>query len=588
MNLLLTLAAIAGFLSQTVLGAPPLKRSQNTTSWTAQEWDAIVVGGGTAGLIVASRLSETGKKTLLVELGGASYGVTGGTEKPEWLNGTSLSRVDVPGLYKSIFSGGSDLLCPPDVVNAFQACTVGGNSAINAGLYFQPPASDWDDYHPAGWQSADVEGATQRLLSMHPSVTSYSADGKFYMQSGYDEVKRWLVDAAGFSDVSFNEEPDNKDKVFGRPVYDYVEQYVGQRGGPTRTYLQQALKRKNFRLETGVRVKHINHIAGVASGITAIINGSSVSISLSPGGRVILSAGAIGSPGLLMHSAIGPHDTLNVLCTTGYISHNHSTWVTNPSVGEGLFDNPNTFIELSAPTIESYVQSYDDPDPADRDLYLSSRSGPYAFASQTSAFWGWVPNHDGTKTGIQGTVDSSGHGEYMNNNTITLNVYGTSGLGSTGRVILANNSNYTPGPSSDIYYSDPRDSENIAKFIYSIFQALPPSTPESPATDGLTPLNIPRNSTVEEIRTYITTPSEYAVGSVQHWSSSCRIGKCVDADTKVIGTENIYVVDASIISPLTVNPQFGVMVVAEKGAERIAGTWTSGSQKRDTESKRGT
>ncbi|KAI0382366.1 putative cellobiose dehydrogenase [Hypomontagnella monticulosa] len=567
MKSFLALSVVASFFSQPALGAPPIKRWQNSTDWASQEWDAIVIGAGTAGIIVADRLSEAGKKTLLVELGGPSYGITGGTEKPAWLDGTDMSRVDVPGLYKSIFGGSASLLCPSDVVTAFSACTIGGNSAINAGLYFQPPASDWDDYHPEGWKNADVQDATQRLLDMQGSITACSMDGKFYLESGYDEAKKWIVDAAGFSNVTFNDDPDNKDRVFGRTSYDYID---GQRGGPARTYLQDALKRSNFHLQTGVRVRQVNHVSGIASGITAEVNGSLVTVSLSPRGRVVLSAGAIASPGLLMHSGIGPIETITSLSAAGLYN---SSWVINPSVGEGLFDNPNTFIELSAPTIESYVHDYDNPIPADRDLYLSSRSGPYAFASETAAFWGYVNNSDGTRTGVQGTFDSAGYSDYNDNNTITLNIYGTSGLGSAGRVILSDNGKFTPSPSGDVYYSDPRDAESIAKFIYEVFQALPPSTPESPASEGLTPLNIARDSTLEDIRTYITTPSAYAVGSVQHWSSSCRIGKCVDADTKVIGTGNIHVVDASIVSPLTVNPQFGVMVAAEKGAERILANW---------------
>jgi NADPH-dependent 2,4-dienoyl-CoA reductase/sulfur reductase-like enzyme len=72
----------------------------NSSDWASTEWDAIIVGAGTAGIIVADRLSEAGKKTLLLEIGGASYGITGGTERPEWLEGTNLSRVDVPGLCK--------------------------------------------------------------------------------------------------------------------------------------------------------------------------------------------------------------------------------------------------------------------------------------------------------------------------------------------------------------------------------------------------------------------------------------------------------------------------------------------------------
>lgn len=155
-----------------------------------------------------------------------------------------------------------------------------------------------------------------------------------------------------------------------------------------------------------------------------------------------------------------------------------------------------------------------------------------------------------------------------------MNIYGTSGLLSAGRVILQDG---VAAPSAGVYYAHPRDGMNIAKFIHEIYQHLPKSTPEKPAAAGLTPLNLPRDSTVEEIYKYITTPSDYAVGSVQHWSSSCRIGSCVDVDTKVIGTTNIHVVDASIVAPLTVNPQFGIMVAAEKGAERILKTWSTPS-----------
>lgn len=71
---------------------------------TDTKWDFIIVGGGTAGIVVADRLSEAGKSTLLLELGGPSYGITGGRERPGWLNGTELSRVDVPGLCESATS----------------------------------------------------------------------------------------------------------------------------------------------------------------------------------------------------------------------------------------------------------------------------------------------------------------------------------------------------------------------------------------------------------------------------------------------------------------------------------------------------
>ncbi|KAH8203266.1 hypothetical protein TruAng_002564 [Truncatella angustata] len=556
--------AAVGYLGLTCSASPVHRREPG--GWETQEWDAIVVGAGTAGIIVADRLSEAGKKTLLLEIGGPSYGITGGRERPAWLNGTDLSRVDVPGLYKSIFSGGSELLCPSDVVNGFQACAIGGNSAINAGLYFQPPASDWDLYHPDGWKNDDVQAATQRLLQRQPSVTSYSPDGKFYWQTGWDAAESWLVDGAGFKNVSFNEVPDDKARVFGRTNYNYID---GQRGGPTRTYLQTALARSNFRLQTGVRVKYINQAGGVASSVVVETAGSLVEVPLSASGRVIISTGALQSPAILMFSGIGPADALEKLKNAAFTPYNSSNWIVNSAVGAELFDNPNTFIEFSGPTIESHTHDYSNPESTDRDQYLSSRSGPYSFASQTSAFWDFIHYEDGTQAGLQGTIDSAGYSDFNDNKTITLNVYGTSGMLSTGRVVLSDDGKFVPGPDSNVYYSDPRDADSIATFIHDIFQSLPASTPDSPAAEGLTPMNIAQNSTFEEIRTYITTPSAYAVGSVQHWSSSCRIGSCVDADTKVIGTHNIHVIDASILAPLTVNPQFGTMVAGEKGAERI-------------------
>ena len=76
----------------------PISTNSSTCDWWTEEWDAIVVGAGPAGIIVADRLSEAGKRTLLLEQGGKSYGIVGGTQRPGWLTGTNLSRVDVPGL----------------------------------------------------------------------------------------------------------------------------------------------------------------------------------------------------------------------------------------------------------------------------------------------------------------------------------------------------------------------------------------------------------------------------------------------------------------------------------------------------------
>jgi cellobiose dehydrogenase (acceptor) len=507
-------------------------------------------------------MAEANLKTLLIEGGGPSYGITGGdldARRPAWLNGTRLTRVDVPGLYKSIFADGGGLTCG-SLTNAYGGCTIGGSSAINAGLFFEPPASDFDLYFPAGWKSADMKTAIAKLYAMQPSTNITSGDGKRYLQSGYDAARQWLVNGLGFIEADINRYKNNKTQVFGHPIYDY---FKGQRGGPVTNYLQNALKLQNFHLQSGVRVVQVQRKLGQAIGVVVSINGVEKTIGISESGRVILSAGAIQSPSVLMFSGIGDPTVLSKLQTAGKLGNlTSSEWINSTAVGAGLFDNPNTFIELQSSAVQSYVYSYADPPIADEDLYLHNpRSGPYTFASQTSVFWDTTTRADGSIVAFQGTIDSSGYGAYTNNNTITLNIYGTSGLLSRGKVVL--DSNFIPGPSSDVYYSNPQDSADIAAFIHKIFAGLPSSS--------LTPLNIPQNATVDEINTYITTYSLYARGEVNHWSSSCGLGSCVDVNTTVIGMKNLHVVDASIVAPLTVNPQFGVMAAAERAAELILG-----------------
>ncbi|KAK0100203.1 hypothetical protein ONS95_008542 [Cadophora gregata] len=539
-----------------------LLAAASAADWTTQQWDAIIVGAGPAGIIVASRMAEAGLQTLLLEGGGPSYGVTGGdldSRRPAWLSGTNLSRVDVPGLYKSIFADEGNLTCGP-LSGGFGGCAIGGTTAINGGLFFEPPASDYDLYFPAGWKSADVKDATSRLYATQPSTNITSQDGIRYLQSGYDAARKWIVDNLGFKDVDINANANEKTQVFGHPIYDYEN---GQRSGPVATYLQTALKKCNFHLQSGTLAVRVERTGSKATGVVVTVDGTEKTVNLTPTGRVILSGGALRSPGLLMFSGIGDPETLTKLKNGGKLSPtmDPQQWINSTAIGEALFDNPNTFIELSGPSIQSYVYSYENPPEGDKQLYLEKRSGPYTFGSQTSVFWDTIQHADGSVVGLQGTTDSSGFGGFTDNNTITLNVYGTSGLKSSGRLIL--DSKFIPGPNGDeyLYYSNPQDAKDIAQFIFKIFQGLPGS--------GLTPLNIPQTATEAEILKYITTPSRYARGRVSHWSSSCRFEKCVDANTVVIGMKNLHVVDSSIVPPLTVNPQFGIMVVAERASELI-------------------
>lgn len=520
------------------------------------EWDAIIVGAGPAGIVTADRMSEAGKRTLLLEQGGGSYYSTGGRERPDWLSNTNLSRVDTPGLYSSIFSGDSDLLCGNKQNGGFGGCTIGGNSAINAELFIEPPASDFDTYYPANWKSKDMHGAIDKVKAKQSFTNMPSADGKRYMQSGYDAAKKWLVNGAGFKNVAVNGESEEKEGVFGRTNYAYVN---GQRSGPAKTYLTSALARPNFSLKSGVQVKRVQRSGEKATAVEAIVNGKATTFKLSQKGRVVLSGGSFFSPQLLMMSGIGDPASLSELTANKLLDIAPSKWINNTAVGDHLYDNPNTFIVLSGPSVEAYNFNYKSPIAADKDLYLNSRSGPYASAGPTALLWDLVKQSDNSSIAVQGTLNVAGSFGYIGNDTITLNVYATSGAKSKSRIVL--NKDGLPGPASDFLYSDPADADAIATVIAKMFKALPNS--------GLTSLNIPSTSSKEEILKYITTPSQYTRGYVNHWSGSCKIGSCVDLNTRVKGMQNLHVVDSSITEAFTTNPMFGIVAVAERASELI-------------------
>jgi cellobiose dehydrogenase (acceptor) len=99
------------------------------------------------------------------------------------------------------------------VINALGGCTVGGSSAINAGLYFVPPDTDWDSWGIESWSSGNVSQSTAALKANCGSGESItSTDGQYYLQSSYNAMSKWL-EAAGYTEVDVNGQQNLKSKV---------------------------------------------------------------------------------------------------------------------------------------------------------------------------------------------------------------------------------------------------------------------------------------------------------------------------------------------------------------------------------------
>lgn len=101
----------------------------------AKTYDYIVVGAGAGGIPIADKLSQAGKKVLLIEKGPASSGRWGGTMRPEWLRGTNLTRFDVPGLCNQIWVDSAGIACTD--TDQMAGCVLGGGTAVNAGLWWK-------------------------------------------------------------------------------------------------------------------------------------------------------------------------------------------------------------------------------------------------------------------------------------------------------------------------------------------------------------------------------------------------------------------------------------------------------------------
>jgi cellobiose dehydrogenase (acceptor) len=184
----------------------------------------LISGGWTNSYEAASKCAShpANLSVLLLEAGGPSYAIVGNTDHPAWLNGANISRVDCPGLYNSIFdssvSSKQSLLCT-GAINAFGGCTVGGSTAINAGLYFVPPDADWDSWEIDAWSSKNIQqsaAALQSIIGSGEIVTS--SDGQLYLQSSYNAMSKWLA-ASNYTEVNINAQAsyNSKSKVLDLP-----------------------------------------------------------------------------------------------------------------------------------------------------------------------------------------------------------------------------------------------------------------------------------------------------------------------------------------------------------------------------------